>query len=75
LGFLSIFALSSSGIDLSSLAAGLEFVGMPRIIYPVLMGKDLLTANFVVLILGLLVSAYPAAKAARFTPVEALAHT
>jgi len=32
-------------------------------------------ANMVVLILGLLVSVYPAAKAARFTPVEALVHT
>jgi ABC-type lipoprotein release transport system permease subunit len=75
LGFLSILALYSRGIDLSSLAAGLEFVGMPRIIYPVLTGKDLIMANLVVFVLGLLVSAYPAVKAARFTPVEALAHT
>jgi ABC-type lipoprotein release transport system permease subunit len=32
-------------------------------------------ANLTVLLLGLLVSVYPAVKAARFTPVEALAHT
>jgi ABC-type lipoprotein release transport system permease subunit len=75
LGFLSIFALSASGIDLSSLAAGLEFVGMPRVIYPIIQGKDVIMANLVVFILGLLVSAYPAVKAARFTPVEAMAHT
>jgi ABC-type lipoprotein release transport system permease subunit len=75
LGFLSIFALSATGIDLSSLSAGLEFVGMPRVIYPILQDKDVIMANLVVFILGLLVSAYPAVKAARFTPVEAMTHT
>ena len=74
LGFLNIFALSGTGIDLSSLAAGLEYVGMPRVIYPIISSKDVITANLVVFILGLLVSLYPAFKAARFTPVEALAH-
>lgn len=75
LGFLSVLALSGSGIDLSALAAGTEFAGMGRVIYPVISSKDVTIANLVVFILGLLVSVYPAAKAARFTPVEALAHT
>jgi len=77
LGFLSVFALSGSGIDLSALAAGIEYFGfgISRVIYPVISGKDWIMANLVVFILGLLVSVYPAAKAARFTPVEALAHT
>jgi ABC-type lipoprotein release transport system permease subunit len=75
MGFLSVFALSGHGIDLSSLAAGLEFVGMTRVIYPVLQGQDVVMANSVVFVLGCLVSLYPAAKAARFTPVEAMAHT
>ncbi len=75
LGFLSIFALSATGIDLSSLAEGLEFVGMSRVIYPAIYSQDVIVANLVVFILGLVVSAYPAVKAARFTPVEALAHT
>ena len=69
----SVFALSG-GIDLSSLAQGAEYAGMSRIIYPLLYGGDLVKANLVVLILGLVVSLYPAAKAARFTPVEAMAH-
>jgi putative ABC transport system permease protein len=48
---------------------------MTRVIYPAVSGKDMAAANLMVFILGLLVSMYPAAKAARFTPVEALAHT
>jgi ABC-type lipoprotein release transport system permease subunit len=75
LGFLSIYALSGSGIDLSALAAGAEYAGMSRIIYPAVALKDVLVANSTVLFLGLLVSLYPAIKASRFTPVEALTHT
>ena len=75
MGLLTIFALSGSGIDLSAFAAGAEWAGISRVIYPVIHAKDVTVANLVVFVLGLLVSIYPAAKAARFTPVEALAHT
>jgi ABC-type lipoprotein release transport system permease subunit len=75
LGLLSIYTLSAGGIDLSAMAAGAEYAGMTRIIYPALDLKDFLVANLVVLLLGMLVSVYPAAKAAKFTPVEALVHT
>ena len=75
IGFICIFALAGSGIDLSALAAGAEYAGMTRIIYPAVGLKDVLMSNMIVLFLGLVVSAYPAVKAARFTPVEALAHT
>ncbi len=75
LGFICIYAFSGSGIDLSAMAAGAEFAGMSRIIYPAIAARDLWVANLTVLLLGLLVSVYPAIKAARFTPVEALAHT
>jgi len=74
LGFLSILALSGSGIDLSALAAGAEYAGMSRIIYPAIAAKDVMVANLTVLLLGLLVSLYPAIKASRFTPIQALAH-
>jgi ABC-type lipoprotein release transport system permease subunit len=72
LGFLSVLALSGSGIDLSALAAGAEFAGMSRSLYPLIYPIDVIMANLVVFTLGLLVSLYPAVKAARFTPVEAL---
>jgi putative ABC transport system permease protein len=75
LGLLSVWALSFHGIDLSALAQGAEFFGMGRTLYPQVHMYDLVTANLVVFVLGLVVSLYPAAKAARFTPVEALGHT
>lgn len=75
LGILTVFALSVKGIDLSAFAAGTEYLGFSRVIFPVIYLKDLIIANLVVLILGLIVSLYPATKAARFTPVKALAHT
>jgi ABC-type lipoprotein release transport system permease subunit len=75
LGLLSVWVLSGTGIDLSALAAGMEFAGMSRVIYPAIDGRDLIAANLVVMVLGLLVSLYPAVKAARFTPVEAMART
>jgi putative ABC transport system permease protein len=74
LGLLSCWILSFKGIDLSALAQGVEYAGMARVIFPVLWGKDIVSANLVVLGLGLLVSLYPAVKAARFTPVEAMRH-
>ena len=75
LGLVSCWALSIHGIDLSSLAQGVEYAGMSRVIIPVILAKDIVSANLVVLVLGLLVCLYPAWKAARFTPVEAMAHT
>jgi ABC-type lipoprotein release transport system permease subunit len=75
LAFICIFSMARSGIDLSALAAGAEYAGMTRVIYPAIALKDILMSNLVVLVLGILVSAYPAVKAARFTPVEALTHT
>ncbi|MBU1170930.1 MAG: ABC transporter permease [Proteobacteria bacterium] len=72
MGLVTVLLLARTGIDLSSLAAGTDMWGMPRIIYPVLAMNDMLIAGGVVLVLGLLVSLYPAIKAARFTPVEAM---
>ena len=74
LGLISCWALSFNGIDLSALAEGVAYAGMSRVIFPVIWIKDMVSANLVVLVLGVLVSLYPAVKAARFTPVEAMVH-
>lgn len=75
LGLLGVLAFSRIGINISALAAGAEAIGMPRIIYPVILFRDVALANLVVFFLGLLVSCYPAIKAARFTPIQAMAQT
>jgi ABC-type antimicrobial peptide transport system permease subunit len=72
LGLATCYLLSSTGIDLSSLAQGAEFANISRVIYPAVWLKDLVTANLVVLILGMTISLYPAIKAARFQPVQAM---
>jgi ABC-type lipoprotein release transport system permease subunit len=74
-GYASIWALAQKGIDLSVFAAGAERFSIPRIIYPTIHMSDVVQANLVVLVLGILVSLYPAVRAARITPVEALAQT
>ncbi len=71
-GLISVLAISKKGIDLSALAAGAEMWGMPRILYPEVWLQDVIVAASTVLFLGLIVSMYPAIKAARFTPVEAM---
>lgn len=73
-GLATIQALSG-GIDLSFMAQGSEYFGMSHLIFPKLVMQDVTTANSVILILGLLVCLYPALKAGRITPVEAMAQT
>lgn len=75
LALLSLWALSINGIDLSAFAAGMETFGMTRVIIPALRQGDIILSNAIVFLLGLCVCLYPAVKAARFTPVEALAYT
>jgi len=73
-GYVSIWALAARGIDLSVFAAGAERFSIPRIIYPAVHLQEVVRANLVVLVLGVLVSLYPAVRAARITPVDAMAH-
>jgi len=74
-GFVTVAFLAAKGIDLSAMAEGLEYAGMSRVIFPSIKAKDVALANLVVFFLGLTVSIYPALKAARFKPVEAMRYT
>ena len=62
------------GLNFSAFAAGSELFGISRIIYPATTAQDYLSAMSIVLLLGLLVSLYPAVKAARITPVQAMTY-
>ncbi|MBI9074798.1 MAG: ABC transporter permease [Desulfatibacillum sp.] len=61
-----------AGIDLGAFAQGVKMWGMSRVIFPAIEIGDVVAANAVVVVLGLVVSIYPAVKAARFTPVETM---
>jgi ABC-type lipoprotein release transport system permease subunit len=63
------------GIDLSMFAEGLQLVGISPVIFPTLASGDVLVANAVVAVLGVLASLYPAWRASRYVPVEALTRT
>jgi ABC-type lipoprotein release transport system permease subunit len=63
------------GIDISSVAKGMEMMGASSVLYPALKMKDLALANAVVITLGLLTSLLPAWRASRYRPVEAIAKT
>jgi ABC-type lipoprotein release transport system permease subunit len=63
------------GIDLSSVAEGLAMAGASPYLTAQVNVSDWLTTNLLVLLLGLLTSWWPARRAARLDPVEALQKT
>jgi ABC-type antimicrobial peptide transport system permease subunit len=73
-GGLTVALLQDGGIDFSAFAAGSEYFGMAHIVYPRAEFRDYLNATGTVLVLGLVMALYPAVKAARITPVQAMAH-
>jgi ABC-type lipoprotein release transport system permease subunit len=53
-------------------AKGMEMMGASSVLFPVLLVKDIVLANVVVITLGIVTSLLPAWRAARYRPVEAL---
>jgi ABC-type lipoprotein release transport system permease subunit len=64
--------LLKGGIDISIVAEGMEMFGASSMLYPELSANDLITANVIVLVLGLLASLSPAWRASRYEPIEAI---
>jgi ABC-type lipoprotein release transport system permease subunit len=69
---LGTIALLKDGIDISVVAEGMEMMGASSMLYPVLQWADLVLANAVVIVLGIITSLLPAWRAAQYRPVEAL---
>ena len=65
-------ALMHGGIDLSFLAQGAEMWGMGKVIHPTAAPADVLGAVAVIAVLGLASSLYPAWRASRRVPVDAI---
>ncbi len=60
------------GIDISSLAEGIESIGYSAISYPKLEGIKYVMITIMVVITGIVASIYPAIKALKLNPVEAI---
>jgi ABC-type lipoprotein release transport system permease subunit len=72
LGGMALVAYLADGIDLSTWAAGVEMAGLRSVLVPRLFAQDLLVVAVFALVLGLLGSAYPAWRAVRIGPLDAL---
>lgn len=73
-GYGTITWLAQRGIDLSEYSEGLEAIGYESVLYPVLNPLDYFQIVIGVLITAILASIYPAWKAIKVKPVEALHH-
>lgn len=63
---------TGEGIDVSAFAQGMEMAQLSNIIPFIIIQKDLILANSVVLILGMLTGLYPAWRASRLVPADAI---
>jgi len=67
-----ISATARKGINFSSYAEGFEAMGYPAHIYPVISTSFFITVTVLIIITGILSSIYPALKALKLDPAEAL---
>jgi len=71
LAWLTVVPLSD-GIDVSGVAEGMEMFGASSVLYPELMLDDVIMANAIVILLGIVASLSPAWRASRYQPIEAI---
>lgn len=72
MGYLTVRWLKNTGINLSFYSEGMQEFGMADIVYPELQSQYYWQLAIAVLITSLLASIYPALKAIRLKPVEAI---
>ena len=65
-------ALLQDGIDLSAWAAGVEAFHLQAILVPRMLVTDLVLVAGLSLLFGLVASAYPAGRAVRINPLDAM---
>ncbi len=61
-----------SGMDVSAVAEGMAMMGASSVLYPNLTLDDMILANVVVIVLGTLAAIFPAWRAAKLDPVQAI---
>ncbi len=67
-----IIILGATGIDFSFATDAMRKWKIGTVVYPLLFMKDIIAATAVVMITTIVASIYPAVKAARIKPLEAL---
>jgi len=72
LGIAVTLATMKSGIDLSFYAKGLEDMGYSSLVFPVVEFRMVIVIVILVLVTGLVASVYPARKALKYKPAEAI---
>lgn len=72
LGLIVSLATQKNGIDLSFYAKGLEDMGYSSLVFPVIEPRMILTIGLLVLMTGIIASIYPARKALKYRPAEAI---
>jgi len=72
LGYILTLYTSHTGISLSSFAEGFEKIGYNPIMYPYLDLNFFITLTVMVICIGILASIYPARKALKLNPAEAV---
>lgn len=72
LGYITISWAGTEGIDLSMFGAGLESFGMESIIYPYVMASFYFGTAGIVVVMALVSSIWPARRALKMNPVEAI---
>ena len=72
IGGIITFIYSHHGIDLSSVAKGYEAIGYESVVYPVYKIDMIIKVTIMVLITGFVASIYPARKALKLKPAEAI---
>jgi ABC-type lipoprotein release transport system permease subunit len=72
LGLVVTFATKKHGIDLSFYAEGLEDMGYSSLVFPVVETVMIVVIAIMVLITGVLAAIYPARKALKYKPADAI---
>jgi ABC-type lipoprotein release transport system permease subunit len=73
IGVLSVWLLRD-GIDLSRWAEGLTAYGIGTKIVPVIRNKDLIVPTLVAIVIAVIASLWPAIRAVRIRPADAVRH-
>ena len=66
------FQSLAGGIDLSAFGQGMEQFGLRAVLYPILRVDDFVTVAVMSLIMGVVASYWPARRAMKITPLEAM---